>query len=64
MYFCANCGKIFKTGMYEEERKIVRDPQSDEDEVAMCLMYDDICPYCGAEAGSFWEWLRYKVLKF
>ena len=44
MYFCGNCGKVFKTG---------KDSEDDSD------IYDDVCPDCGCyPPASFWEWLR------
>lgn len=36
-YCCANCGKLFRTGKFDED---------DLD------IYDDVCPYCGALADT------------
>ena len=56
-YFCANCGNVFRTGMYKEEQELVRDKNTPEEEKELCLLYDDICPNCGAPACLFREWL-------
>jgi len=43
MYFCGNCGKIFKTGKFDED-----DWEG----------YEEVCPDCGAyPPNSFWWWL-------
>lgn len=62
LYGCSNCGKLFKTGMFEEEQELVKNPATVDDEKELCLLYDDICPYCGGEAArTVWEWFGLKL---
>lgn len=61
MKFCDNCGKVFRTGMLEDERKIVKSKTASREEKEICLLYDDICPRCGAPAESFVDWVRFKL---
>lgn len=45
MYFCGNCGKVFKTGKFWED---------DSD------IYEEVCPECGCyPPDNFWFWLRH-----
>jgi len=45
MYFCGNCGKVYKTGKFSPE---------DSD------IYEEVCPECGCyPLDSFWFWLRH-----
>ena len=61
MKFCDNCGKVFRTGMFEDEQKIVKSKTATQEEKELCLLYDDICPRCGAPSESFVDWVRFKL---
>lgn len=45
-YFCDNCGHWFKTGCFLPGEK--EDPEAR-------LLYDDICPRCGAPSGAWYQ---------
>lgn len=45
-YFCDNCGHWFKTGCFLPGEK--DDPEA-------VLLYDDICPKCGALVGEWYQ---------
>ena len=61
MKFCDNCGKVFRTGMFEWEQRIVKNKSAPREEKELCLLYDNVCPRCGALAVSFLDWIEFKL---
>lgn len=60
MKFCNNCGRIFRTGLFPEEQKVVKKHPDSEESKNLLELYDEVCPYCGCyPPATFLEWLEH-----